>query len=44
MTPHVDLSRKQKGGWLRISLEVESLILSFDKENPRWGCGKVQGE
>lgn len=36
--------RKQKGGRPRLNQEVESLIVRFAKENPRWGYGKIQGE
>ena len=36
--------RKRKGGRPRLSPEVESLIVRFDKENPRWDYGKIQGK
>jgi len=33
--------RKQKGGRPRLSPEVESLIVRFRKEYPRWDYGKL---
>ena len=37
-------ARKKKGGRPRIDQELEELIIRLARENPRWGCGKIEGE
>jgi putative transposase len=37
-------THRNKGGRPKMDHELESLILRFARENPRWGYGKIEGE
>ncbi len=37
-------NHQSKGGRPRLSQDLQNLIVSLAKENPRWGYGKIEGE
>jgi len=37
-------NHQSKGGRPRLSQDLQNLIISLAKENPRWGYGEIEGE